>query len=385
MKWNTHKKLLATALALCLSAPLLAAPDTANPVAAATRDAAQTVAGMLGEPAFDRLLGTRLLAGPAQLHDLVSRYQNEHGISDATRHLREADRQALHAKGLDGMLAGAFEVRLVLPAGSTGVPQDLSTLLVAAAPQGERDDSHHVKAYDASGKVEILDVDAGIDRPLLVVDINGDETLRAGLEVVSAALQDAGLQSPGSPVSRARAASKATGDLTKLTSLRLEWDHERDGLGPDAEVFALVMGINKAGTGAEISPVPLRWVDHDKVTYESNFPIVVWDDYSIDAVNIQLWEDDGDTNFQEIAVNLVKAGTAALASNPGTAPYALIGKISEAVIGALSKEYFFNKPDYVDEFHLIRRGKNYDGVKGVVKLEPDQRNNATASFKYEGQ
>lgn len=162
-------------------------------------------------------------------------------------------------------------------------------------------------------------------------------------------------------------------ELSILRKIRLADDKEPNIQG-DAEIFAIVSGLGADGKPfVKVQDMP--WLDRDKTDYSPNMDLVNWAECSAPYVNVQLFEDDADTNFKELAVALLKGVTTGLAGFPATAPYAVISKIGELVLGAMESKWFKNNNDYVDSFYVIERGKKYVNHKGaagnaVVTIEP---------------
>ncbi|MBB3225838.1 hypothetical protein FHW69_000428 [Luteibacter sp. Sphag1AF] len=433
MNKTLRRSLLAAALSLVLSPAAFAAESTHldnSPASVTGREIAKSLAVLMKDPDFQQAFRERLASGPVQLHEVLSLYEERHGgfgngemgavhggntaagtgglhggnsaggfqggngpVSTGgirggnaiATELRALDKLMLERKGLADVLPGAFEIRLHIPDGVNGIPS-IAGLPVAAAPHGHVDDQTEYAAYDTYGNETYLNANADITAPLLIVDINGKETVRAGMEVMTDILRANGL-SHAAPARRttARAASTTdprNSDLTILRKIRLQKDHEPASKGP-AEIFALVSGINKNVDGAEVMPVNLPWLQHDKTVYQPNMPIVYWSNFALDAVNIQLMEDDGNLNFKDFAQALAKSVTAGLVLNPITAPFAPIGAIADKIIESLPTGLFGPTTDYVDTFYNVRRYKTYNNLPGSVVLKETGGPNGVATFDYE--
>jgi hypothetical protein len=167
--------------------------------------------------------------------------------------------------------------------------------------------------------------------------------------------------------------NSAEQELSVLRKIRLEWDEEPDLLG-DAEIFGIISGLRPDMTPfVKVQDMP--WLNWEETDYTPNMDIVNWAECGAPYVNLQLFEDDDDTNFVELGKAILKGVTTGLASNPVTAPYALVSEIGGMILGSMDSKWFRNDTDYVDSFYVIERGKtytNYGGAAGnaTVTIEP---------------
>ena len=167
-----------------------------------------------------------------------------------------------------------------------------------------------------------------------------------------------------------------TEDLTILTDIYLTDDREPNTAG-DADIFAIVSGVSPDGK-AEVVNVNMPWLDHDKRWYAPNQDLITWRSFGANYVNVQLFEDDGDTNFKELATTVIKAvGDLSVLVAPA-APEAVIisgvSKIANEIIKAMPGKWFQNSADYIDSFYVIERGSSYTrtnplhGARGWAKI-----------------
>lgn len=162
-------------------------------------------------------------------------------------------------------------------------------------------------------------------------------------------------------------------EFSVLRKIRLQSDKEKNIMG-GAEIFAVVSGLGIDGKPL-VKVLDMPWLDHDKKDYSPNMDLVDWSEWSSSHVNIQLFEDDDDTDFGKLAGTLLTGVQKGLASSPATTPYAAVGKIGELILGAMDPKWFKNDVDYVDSYYLIERGKKYAGHAGAagnatVTIEP---------------
>ncbi len=131
-----------------------------------------------------------------------------------------------------------------------------------------------------------------------------------------------------------------------------------------AEVFAVVSGLQIGAAEPEMATLTLPYLDHDNTDYTPGQPLVIWGNYRFDAANVQLFEDDGDTNYQDLLVALTDGVKAALGA---FAPeYAVIADIAGAILKAMPTTWFANDTDYLDSFYLLQRGQAYTDRMGAA-------------------
>jgi hypothetical protein len=381
---ETHMKrilkttLLGGALALILSSPLMA-KEVAS-VGEARQEAARSIASLVNDPAFDEALRGQLSKNKAMLSDVLSEYASgnahaEAGVStDVTDTLRDLDRQAIHLRGLDGALSGLLDLRLSGIAAEQSVTstRDLWTAaIVRNTSTGQRE----LVAYDPTGAEHRYPADAAPAVPMLIVESKNRAAMNAGVQVMNEAMRRQGLQSSGTRVA-ARGAS-ASEELTILTDIYLTDDHEPNSAG-DADIFAVVSGVSPEGK-PQIINVDMPWLDHDKRWYTPGQDLITWRSFGTNYVNIQLFEDDGNFNFQELVGKVVGAvGDVSMLVAPGAPPALIITgitKIANSIIAAMPKEWWQNPVDYIDSVYVLERGSNYGtrntpliGARGQVKM-----------------
>jgi hypothetical protein len=377
MKRILKTTLLGGALALILSSPLMAA-EVAS-VGEARQEVARGVAALLNDPNFDAAVRGQMSHNKAMLADVLHRYATgktrARGQADheATDNLRDLERQAIRMRGLDGAVQALLDLRVHGVAEGEPVPA-MRNLWVAAVLKGQVAGQREVVAYDPSGAEHRFPLDQVPDVPMLVVESENAEATRAGMQVMNEVMRREGLQSSAAKLSR----TSAPEELTMLTDIYLTYDGEPNLLG-DAEIYAVVSGVSPEGK-VEVQNVPLLYLDKDKDWYEPRQDLIAWRNYAANYVNVQIFEDDGDTNFKEIAMKVVKAvGDVSLLVSPA-APASLIisgvSKIANEVISATEGKWWQNSPDYIDSFFVIERGSYYGtsreyplvGARRVAKM-----------------
>ena len=89
-----------------------------------------------------------------------------------------------------------------------------------------------------------------------------------------------------------------------------------------------------------------------------------WSEYRFAAANVQLFEHDDKTNYQQLAVALSQGVTAILGAFAPT--YAVIGQVATAILQAMPAGWFANDDDYVDSFYTLEKGRSYSNYGGAA-------------------
>jgi hypothetical protein len=361
MKRIFKTSLLGAAAMLALPTSLMA-KDVAT-ISDVREEMARGVATLAADPAFDSALGEHLVKGRVSLADVL-RDMHSPASTDEVAHLRNLERQAIELRGLTGALDAMIDLRVYGVDATQPLPvADFWTGTISRDPVSG---AKQVVAFDTAGAEHRYDLEAVPSVPMLIVESDSSAALRAGVGVMNAALQDHGqpLQR-GAPrlgvLSTPVAGDRPVEQLTLLKSIYLTKDHEPNIEG-DAEVFAIVSGVGPDGK-AQIITKDMPWLDHDKRWYTPGMDLINWTDYGTNYVNVQLFEEDGNTNFKELAEAVTKAtGDLSVLISP-EAPAALIvagvSKIANEILKAMPAVWFENSNDYIDSFYVIERGGNY--------------------------
>lgn len=342
----------------------------AGKVDEAKRFAAYKVAGMLDDRQFVAVV-QRELAGksePVMLKPMLNAY-SAMGIQAkaAADTLRSTDQAVRQQKSIAADTDSVLEMRLYMPKKFAG-KVDWKNLLVAYPPSSKKHEYAAVEAFDRSGVSHKLDGRVAPSMPVLVVGINRHEAHRAGVALMNRHLQAVGMQAKA-PLMLAGATPLAANiDTTKLTRIRLN-DDEEPWISGAAEVFAVVSGVQPDQAAATLTIVDMPYLDYDGTDYTPNQILIFWSQYRYAAANVQLFEHDDNTNYQQLAVALSQGVTAILGA---FAPaYAVIGQVATAILQAMPAGWFANDDDYVDTFYTLEKGKyytNYMGAAGNAKV-----------------
>jgi hypothetical protein len=331
----------------------------------AKRFAAYKVAGMLQDRQFVAVV-QRELAGktePVMLKPLLNDYSAS-GVQAkaAADTLRSTDLVVRQQKAISADTDSVMEMRLYMPKKFAG-KVDWKNLLVAYPPNSKKHEYAPVEAFDRSGASHRLDGRTAPSVPVLVVGINRREAHRAGVALMNRHLQAVGMQSK-MPMALAGVTPLATNiDTTKLTRVRLNNDEE-PWISGAAEIYAVVSGVQPDQAAATLTIVDMPYLDYDGTDYTPNQILVFWSQYRYAAANVQFFEHDDNTNYQQLAVALSQGVTAILGA---FAPaYAVIGQVATAILQAMPSGWFANDDDYVDTFYTLEKGRYYTGYMGAA-------------------
>lgn len=340
-----------------------AAPGERGDVQAVADASAREVATWLGQPGLAGLLVEALRTRPESGVSLaaVMTQSDPRGSSVAARTLSARDGLVRQYKGLPAGDRGLLQIRSFVPAGQTLSSVAPADLWVAALPKGDDRQWTSLVAYDRHGRQHLLDAQVAPTFPVLIVDIDTGQAVQEGMALINAGLQARGLQSADRLTVTADGGTSL--DVTRLDRIRLANDGEPWALG-GAEVFAVVSGLQIGKAEPEMATVSLPYLDHDKTDYTPGQPLVIWGNYRFDTANVQLFEDDGDTNYKDLLVALTQGVKLALGA---FAPeYAVIADIGGAILKAMPSGWFTNDTDYLDSFYLLQRGQAYSGRMGAA-------------------
>jgi hypothetical protein len=293
-----------------------------------------------------------------------------------------ANAEILVQKGLPANTGSLVRLHLAHPSMAAALKAGKAPLVAATVPDDKP--SPTIVAYDSSGAVVRLSADKVPDRPVLVVDIDVRKAMGVGLEMVDKALLKAGLAfddvelptplpqitatlGPWPSSSPTPSPSPQAGvDTTKIVEARLSDDKETWIKG-DAEIYTIVGGFGH-DSKVKIDIVKMPWLNEEDTTYSPNQILIWWNQYKFNAVDAVMMEDDGDTNYQNLALALV----AALAKiKPELEKYK---PVVDEIIKAIPADWWTDDPDEVEQWYTIQKGTNgkINGASGNgwLKVQP---------------
>ncbi|MFG2007838.1 DUF3103 family protein [Micromonospora sp. NPDC048868] len=352
-----------TTLVAAIGTPAYARPDhpvpapaVASPVFAITDGVARQVA-LTGRSELTRLGGSAV-NGPV---DLLAA-----GVdARLAGQLRAANQRLLVAKGLPGGTGSLLRLRLAHPDMRAALARGEAPL-VAAVPTD--DSATSVTAYDRSGGTVVLDATRVPQRPVLVVDVDTERALAAGLALMRQELGERGIgrAAPARPATRASGVTASAGYwATKVDAVRLS-DDEEPWIKGDAEIYNLVAGFGLDGK-VKVDLVQMPYLDHDGTTYQPNQLLVHFSSYKYNLADVVMMEDDGDTNYAA----LVKAIAGALLVIVDGGAYT---PVVNAILDAIPTSWYTDDPDFVDAWYTLSTAssgrKHGAAANGWMDLSP---------------
>jgi Protein of unknown function (DUF3103) len=333
------------------------------------RDAAHEVSLLLNDASFREVLGQSFARGETsvRLADVLSAAPGA-----AAARLTSLDAQIVARKGLEGYASSLLQVRLVRPEGEAG-ELDWGSIPVAFLPAGDEKTWSLVEAFDAGGNGLSFDARVAPGVPVLVAGIDAREETRAGVALLNDELAAHGIggrhgpEAEGGVGQRSSALATST-PTTKLTRIRLNDDQE-PWLSGDAELYALVSGIDFDAAKVRIEAVDMPYLNSDGKDYYPDQILIFWEGYRFAAANVQLYEHDDNTNYQSLVQALITAVGAGLdLSHPGASQ---IAQIANSIVAAMPAGWFSNDDDYVDSFYTLEKDRVYTdrmGAAGNAKI-----------------
>ncbi|CAL9627493.1 DUF3103 family protein [Streptomyces sp. enrichment culture] len=362
----------ATTLAVLCAGQTLAAPQaaaapvpalgrevrasTASEVHTAQDAAARAIAGALADPGWRARVRKAALAS-----DEVAVTALADGALRTA--LAAADRRIAAAKGLAPHVGPLLRLRLGDPSMRAALTAGTEPWVAAATS-----DDGPVTAYDGKGRTHTLDARKAPARPVYVVDIDGSRALAAGLDVLHEELARRGVRSAGSAPEPEQARSRAAAAglwTTRITAVSLSDDQE-PWIKGDAEIYTLVTGFGHDGK-VRVDPVDMPYLDNDGTVYRPQQILVNWSSYKYDLADAVMMEEDGSTNYRDLA----KAIAAVLLTVTDQGAYT---PLVNALLDAIPDDWWTDDPDYVDSWYTLARtdsGTRYGARgNGWMTLEP---------------
>lgn len=236
--------------------------------------------------------------------------------------------------------------------------KSLNDILFAYAPEGDESTWKQIEAFNRFGNVVYLDPQVEPTVPVIVLETHGSFAQKYTAAQMNKLLRESGLQAakPTKPSTDFQIQA-ADVETTKMTKVRLADDKEPWIKGA-AEIYIITSGVRNSNNDAELTIIPLNYLDHDKTDYFPNQLVLFWDDYTYNAANIQFWEDDGDTNYQALILALLDAIEVAggLAGQPEVTA---IAQIANMIIEAMPESFFSDDDDFVDTCYTLVKGQYY--------------------------
>lgn len=255
---------------------------------------------------------------------------------------------------------------------------NVDELLFSYAPKGNEKDWKVIEAFTINKEVVYLDPKEAPNRPVIVIETDGFETLKKEVKFMNRHLREQGVQNnrfDSSKLDLSATSQRNAGlETTKLDKIRLN-DDEEPWISGAAEIYAITSGIKDGNNKPEIKVIPMYYLDHEDKNYYPNQILLFWDDYKYQAANIQLFEKDDNVNYKSLVSTIVN-GVFQIIGTVSTQPWVnVLGQVAGAIIQAMPDSWYTNSDDYVDSFYTIEKNKSYNNYYGArgnarVNLSP---------------
>ena len=245
-------------------------------------------------------------------------------------------------------------------------------ILVACVPEGDEESWEKVTAYDLDGNVVYLDPKTEPSVPVIVVELDGMESLKLQVELMNKELQAAGLQKKGALLSASFKAAEGGLETTKIEKISLN-DVQEPWVKGDAEVYAITSGLRgnvssqTSEKEAQIAIIALPYLDKSDNDYFPNQVILFWDDYDYKAANIHLYEKDSGYNYKELTAIIID-GVFQIVGTLTVEPWvSALGQVASAVVRAMPDEWYTDDDDYLDSFYTLEKDRAYTNYYGAAR------------------
>ncbi|MFR9757734.1 DUF3103 family protein [Streptomyces sp. TR06-5] len=343
----------------------VAAPSTDPATTVATIEArtARAVARSLADPAWqDRVEKAALASETVRLAPLADRADDEAAARTLAPRLHRAERRLAEAKGLDADTPPLLNLRLAADSMRAALA-DGRAPLVAAAPADET--ARTVPAYDSRGRTHTLNVRSVPERPVYIVDVDATRALAAGMDVLREELTAQGLGGAAARVADNAPTAQGGFWTTRITSVRLS-DNKEPWVKGSSEIYTLVTGFGHDGK-VRVDPVEMPYLDDEDHTYYPNQVLVNWSYYKYNLADAVMMEEDGGTNYHDLAQALA---TALLTITDQGMYIPLVN----ALLDAIPTDWWTDDPDYVDSWYTLAQGDrgtlNGAAGNGTMGVEP---------------
>lgn len=242
--------------------------------------------------------------------------------------------------------------------------------LFAFEPEGNDKDWANIEAYDVNGDIHLLDVYQLPDRPVIVVGLDKQQTIREGLAVMREILAqstDSRKQLKSAYPQRSASKSGAQAISTTVIKQISLQDDQEPWISGAAEVYAIVNGVNPSRDEPVLDIIEMPYLDYAEKEYYPNQVVIHWERYRWAAADIILMEHDDGTNYKELATLLVSAAETILKSipDPEVQGFAILTTITNGIIKALPDSWFTNDDDFVDAYYTLQEGGTYTDHYGA--------------------
>ncbi|WP_102797820.1 DUF3103 family protein [Bowmanella denitrificans] len=281
--------------------------------------------------------------------------------------LYRSERAIKQAKGLKSATNNLLEIRLAnrqsLPNWQAG-----QSPLFAFAPAGNEASWDYIEAFDTQGKLHLLDVYQVPERPVLVIDTNGRTEMQAAIHSMRATWQTS-KQTMSAKEKSVQSVAKANLALqvTLIDKISLQDDKE-PWISGDAEIYAIVSGVNASRDEPELDIVDLPYLNQQQQVYQPHQILIYWQRYRWGAADVLFMEQDDNTNYKQLARQLFELAGEVMAAIPSAElqPYRAIPALSNKLLSAMPDRWFINDDDQVDQLYTVQQGQHYTDRIGAA-------------------
>lgn len=306
-----------------------------------------------------------------QLSVSVSSLVEKQPIAQFSHSLQSADTKIRQVKGIEEYTNEILELRLADPS-MLARWQTGQSPLFAFEPEGNDNTWNYIEAYDINGQLHQLDVYDIPERPVLVVDSNSHEELRAGIAAMREEIQrlqntdsiDANLPSHSAMTYSTQVASASEKaepiSTTVLKKIRLNDDKE-PWISGKSEIYSIVTGVNPSRDEPIVDIIDMPYLDYDKQDYYPNQVVIHWKRYRWGAADMILMEQDDGTDYKQLAKLLVEVATEVMKAipDPEVQAYLIIPQLTGKIIDAIPDGALTNDDDFVDVFYTLMQDSEY--------------------------
>ncbi len=210
----------------------------------------------------------------ASLSDLSTQTKPQPQVRTFMAAMTTANKTEIQARGLEKYTDELLELRLADPSMLARWQAGQSPLF-AFEPEGAESEWQYIEAYDIDGNLHYLDVYDVPERPVLVVDTNNREELKAGLALMRDEFKALQSSEPSekvkpAPYAMLRSATEQTEiNTTILKKIQLKDDHE-PWISGKAEIYAIVSGVSPSRDEPTIDVIEMPYLDYAEQSYPAN-------------------------------------------------------------------------------------------------------------------
>lgn len=171
--------------------------------------------------------------------------------------------------------------------------------LFAFEPAGNDKYWQSIEAFDTHGNVHYLDVVNLPSNPTFIIELDSKKTFTAGMSVMKSIFSKNNTQSKNQTNTIARNEEQPI-STSVLKKIRLN-DDEEPWISGDAEIYAIVTGVNPSRDEPILDILDMPYLDTDNKDYHPNQIIIHWERYRWQAADMILMEQDDNTNYKTLA------------------------------------------------------------------------------------